>query len=61
MSTHKKDHLFLSFISDWLGEENFSFELSEPRFIETKSVKDEDVMIHLYSSSYGNTGSVLSL
>ena len=42
-------------------EDKISSELSEPWFIETKSGKDEDVMIHLYSSSYGNTESVLSL
>ena len=55
MSTHKKDHYF------GLIGINFSSELSEPWFIETKSGKDDDLMIHLYSSSYGNTESVLSL
>ena len=63
-NVHSQKRTFIFFISDWLGEiweENFSSELSEAWFIESKKLKDDDVMIHLYSASYGNTESVLSL
>ena len=63
MSTHKKENLFSLFRIDWERYEKKIFHLNYQKhdLQKVKKLKDDDVMIHLYSASYGNTESVLSL